>query len=465
MHPVVLIELMLYTYFHMNAPLERRQAGFTIVELLIVIVVIAILAGITIVSYNGITRRTIEVSMKSDLQGASSQVELDNVTSGSYPTDKLSAGNGAGLSDSGDNILSYKRTAGGYCVTVTNPRTPDSYYLDSASGVIQSGACAVTVTTLAGTGTSGFQNGAGSVAQFRYPTGIAVNSSGTVFVADPDDHRIRSITPSGVVSTYAGTGVYGSTNGPALNAQFTQPFALAMDASNNLYVAERSGCRIRMITPAAVVSTLAGSNTSCGSTNGTGSGALFNWPWGLGVDPAGANVYVADTDNGLIRKVVTATGLTSTFAGLIGSGFAEGPTGTARFSYPGGVAAAADGTVYVADSGNNRIRKISGGVVSTLAGQATSGTADGTGAAAQFNYPTGISLGPNGDLYVVDNSSQRIRKVTQAGVVTTITSGGVGYTNGTPSSAQFDDAYHVFVDSQNFLYIADPGNHRIRVIQ
>ena len=448
----------------MNTQTYRVHKGFTIVELLIVVVVIAILAAITIVSYNGITRRAIETSMKSDLRGASTLLEIDNINNGSYPTDKYSAAGGAGLKNSGGSVLSYKPTSGGYCMSITNPRTPDSYYLDSTSGIIQTGSCAITVTTFAGSGVDGNSDGAANVAQFQYPTGIAVSSSGMVYVADPNAHRIRSITPAGVVSTFAGSGVPGSGNGTGTAAQFAQPFALAIDSSNNLYVAERSGCRIRMITPAAVVSTLAGSNSSCGSANGTGSAATFNWPWGLAVEPSGNNIYVADTDNGLIRRV-TSAGVVSTFAGIAGSNFADGPVSTARFSFPGGVAAGSDGTVYIADSGNNRIRKISGGTVSTIAGSASSGTADGTGAAAQFDYPTGISLASNGDLYVVDNGSQRIRKVTQAGVVTTIAGGGTGYADGAPASARFNDAYHVFVDSQNALYIADPGNDRIRKIQ
>ena len=263
------------------------------------------------------------------------------------------------------------------------------------------------VSTLAGS-TSGYTDGTGTSAKFFNPIGVAVDGAGNVYVADLYNHRIRKITASGVVSTLAGSGTSGYTDGTGTSAQFKYPSGVAVDGAGNVYVADRVNHRIRKITTSGVVSTLAGSGTS-GYTDGTGTSAQFKSPRGVAVDGAG-NVYVADQENHRIRKI-TASGVVSTLAGST-YGYADGTGTSAKFDSPIGVAVDGAGNVYVADQDNHRIRKITtSGVVSTLAGS-THGYTDGTGTSAQFKYPTGVAVDGAGNVYVADQYNHRIRKIT-----------------------------------------------------
>jgi sugar lactone lactonase YvrE len=208
----------------------------------------------------------------------------------------------------------------------------------------------------------------------------------------------------------------------AWNAQ-PKPFiwTATVDGAGNAYVADTENHTIRKVTPGGTVTTLAGLGGSSGSADGTGSAARFYWPYGVAVDSAG-NVYVADTWNYTIRKV-TPGGVVTTLAGLAGTGGSTDGTGSAaRFNYPSGVAVDSAGTVYVADRGNHTIRKVTpGGAVTTLAGLADSyGSADGTGSAARFDSPRGVAVDSAGNVYVADYYNNTIRKVTPGGVVTTL---------------------------------------------
>jgi len=314
------------------------------------------------------------------------------------------------------------------------------------------------VTTFAGTGAPGSTDGA--LAEFDLPFGVAVDAAGNVYVADYSNHRIRKVTAAGVVTTLAGSGVAGDDDGTGTAAQFNLPSGVAVDAAGNVYVADTNNERIRKITAAGVVTTLAGSGVA-GDDDGTGTAAQFNQPQGVAVDAAG-NVYVADTNNERIRKI-TAAGVVTTLAGST-FGYVDGTGAAAKFNVPIGVAVDAVGNVYVADAENNRIRKITAaGVVTTLAGS-TLGFADGTGAAAQFDFPLGVAVDAVGNVYVADAENDRIRKITAAGVVTSLAGSTTGYLDGTGAAAQFSGPAGVAVDAAGNVYVADAGNYRIRQI-
>src|SRR5436190_3207012 len=217
----------------------------------------------------------------------------------------------------------------------------------------------VTFNTLAGYPGGGSADAAGSGAQFSKPTGIAVDTSGNIYVADTFNHTIRKITPTGIVTTVAGAaGVSGATDASGPAARFNQPGGIAVDAAGYLYVGDTANHTIRKITPAGTVSTLAGSAGISGSANATGTNAQFNLPQGVAVDSSG-NVYVADYGNYTIR-MITPAGAVSTLAGLAGNpGSIDDVGSNARFYQPEGVAVDAAGFVYVADTANGTIRRIS----------------------------------------------------------------------------------------------------------
>jgi hypothetical protein len=294
------------------------------------------------------------------------------------------------------------------------------YVADQGNDLIRKISPGAVVTTLAGiAGVPGSANGMDTLASFNKPFGVAVDASGNVYVADAGNNVIRSITPAGLVSTFAGTGVSGASNVPD-SVSFNSPLSVAVDATGNVYVADYGNDLIRKITPAGITTTLAGSG-SAGSDDGTGTAATFDLPESIAIDAAG-NLYVADNGNNLIRKI-TPAGVVTTFAGSGTAGSANGTGTAASFNSPFGIAVDAAGNVYVADSGNNLIRKITpAGAVSTLAGSGSKGTLNATGASASFNTPSGIAVDTQGNVYVADENNNLIRQITPAGVVTTLAS-------------------------------------------
>ncbi len=317
------------------------------------------------------------------------------------------------------------------------------------------------VTTLAGTaGQIGSADGTGSAAQFDSPYGVAVDSSGNIYVADTNNDTIREITPAGVVTTLAGApGHVGSADGTGSAARFKYPEGLAVDSAGNVYVADTGNDTIREVTPARVVTTLAGAPGQPGSADGTGNAARFNFPDGVAVDGAG-NVYVSDNGNSTIRKI-TPAGVVTTLAGAPGQpGSADGTGSGARFNGPYGVAVDSAGDVYVGDTGNNAIREITpAGVVTTLAG-----TAGQLGIAPGFYYSYGLAVDGAGNLYVADTGNDAIREITPARVVTTLAGspGRPGSADGTGSAARFSFPEGVAVDSAGNVYVADTNNDTIR---
>jgi hypothetical protein len=326
----------------------------------------------------------------------------------------------------------------------------------------------------------GSRDGTGALAEFNHPWGIAFDAAGNLFVSDTGNDTIRRVTPSGAVTLVAGSqGNTGTADGPGGKALFYGPQGIAVDNNSNIYVADTQNTTIRRITPDGVVSTLAGSfvpnpvqtyrypSPSVGGyADGTGSAALFANPQGIGVDGSG-NVYVADTGNEVIRKI-TSGGLVSTLAGAAGqTGGADGAGSAAQFNEPTDVAVDAAGNVYVADTGNSTIRRITpAGAVTTLAGTAGQvGDVDGLGTAARFFHPDCLAVDGAGNVYVTDTGNSTIRRISPAGSVTTLGGGPAaynGYADGMGSVATFNTPNGVAVDGAGNVYVADTDDDVIR---
>lgn len=342
-----------------------------------------------------------------------------------------------------------------------------AYVADTDNDTIRAIASSGSVTTIAGqAGRSSSADGQGAAARFEDPFSTAVDANGVVYVADSAAHVIRRITPDGVVTTYAGSpGAYGSADGTGSAARFYSPFGVAVDTAGTVYVADSYNRTVRKIAAGGVVTTLAGSPQAGGRADGTGTAARFDQPFGIAVD-ANGNVYVSDAIGNTIRKISPA-GVVSTLAGQAGSpGSADGTGTSARFTVPYGVAVDSTGTVFVVDHGNHTIRKVTAdGVVTTLAGTAGSaGLTDGSGAAARFRYPSGVAVDRDGQVFVADTDNQVIRQITPAGEVTTV--GGAaatGSTDGVGTAARFFNPKGIAADAAGRIYVADRGNHTVRV--
>ncbi len=321
------------------------------------------------------------------------------------------------------------------------------------------------VSTFAGqAGVQGKANGNANQATFSYLGAIAIDATGNMYVADYWNNLIRKITPGGVVSTLAGSGDYGANNGPGSQATFYNISGITVDPSGNVYVAEQGNELIRKITPAGIVSTFAGKTRTAGFKNGQDTSATFAEPLGLASDKQG-NIYVCDYDNRLIRKI-TPSGLVSTFAGQPGvGGDKNGSLDSATFE-PFALAFDAAGNMYVGQL-DHIIRKITtGGQVSTFAGSGNVGSADGTGTAASFYQPVAMVADGAGNLYVADGANSNVRKISPAGVVTTIagTAGVNGANDGIGAAASFVGPYGLAFDTAGNLYVSDYGNFTIRKI-
>lgn len=325
------------------------------------------------------------------------------------------------------------------------------------------------VTTLAGkAGQPGSDDGVGANARFGWPGSVAIDPSGNIIVADPPNHTIRKISPGGTVTTIAGTaGLDGSNDGNGAAARFFGPEGVAVDGSGNVYVADSANQTIRKITPAGDVTTLAGSPELAGSDDGSGSAARFNYPCAVAVDAIG-NVYVVESNNSIVRKI-TPEGVVTTLAGMAETiGSSDGTGSDARFNFLQGIAVGSDGSVFVADAGNLTIRKISPiGFVTTVAGTTNQdGSSDGSGADARFGCPIGLATDPAGNVYIADSGNNTIRKLSPENIVTTIAGRprSYGSTDGAGSRARFNQPAGLSVDNSGNIFIADSANRIIRKI-
>lgn len=351
-------------------------------------------------------------------------------------------------------------TAGTYSITALSFQDGSKFGTATVT-VTDPGNLALLAGAISG---QGCVDGPSHAARFFSPTGVARDGSGNIYVADMENRTIRRISPAGVVSTLAGTaGQIGSTDGQGAAARFVQPWGIAVDGAGNVFVAD--DMTIRKVSPSGLVSTFAGAARTSGSNDGQGGSARFFGVCGIATDGAG-NLYVADTWNHTIRKI-SPTGEVSTLAGLAGqSGSSDGPGSAARFKYPDGIAVDASGNILVADYLNSTIRKITpAGWVSTLAGAAgVTGSTDGPGSAARFWEPRGLVLDAAGNVLVADTRNNTIRKITPAGVVSTLAglAGSGGAADGPGNSARFFFPIGLCLDGAGNILVADEGNDAIR---
>jgi sugar lactone lactonase YvrE len=327
-----------------------------------------------------------------------------------------------------------------------------------------------TVSTIAGSpGQWGGTDGNGSAARFYFPNSIAVDASGNLFVTDAYGQTVRKITPAGDVSTFAGLfNNAGTADGSGSAARFHYPEGLCIDSSGNLYLTDTGSDTIRRISPTAAVTTVAGSPNLEGSADGTGAAARFSGPGALAIDSSGV-LYVADSANATIRRIsssATVTTLAGTSApqGL----WADGPARSARFFCPWGVVLDASGNAYLTDQLNHVIRKVSAsGTVTTVAGTpGIEGSQDGPAASATFSQPEGLALASNGDLYVADSGNHVIRRISASGTVTTVAglAGSTGSTDGAGAAARFNAPAGLAFDASGRLFVADSLNATIRIV-
>jgi len=332
----------------------------------------------------------------------------------------------------------------------------------------ENGADFASVTTLAGAGTPGAQDGVGKLALLNRPHGMAQNNSGIVYFADRGNHQIRSFNPATLeVKTVAGSGKAGSLDSKGREAEFNQPIAVAVSREGIVYVADRENHKIRKIDAEGNVTTLAGTGL-VGNADGNALEAQFNQPYGVALDQEEENLLVADYLNHSVRSINLKTALVTTLAGNGQAGNFDGEGRDARFNQPYSIKHDGQGNFYIPDQLNHSIRKLTlSGQVTTVAGSGKAGYADGSGSSAQFNNPTGLAVGVSGELYVADRNNHRIRRVSQDGTVTTLAGTGVeGDKDGSLAEAEFKRPIDVVYDAVlDELTVSEENGHRLRNIK
>ncbi|WP_438297165.1 NHL repeat-containing protein [Streptomyces sp. HUAS TT7] len=329
------------------------------------------------------------------------------------------------------------------------------------------------IATVAGNGIAGYvsDGGPGPLTRLNAPYGVAADKNGNLYIADYANHRIRKVTPNGTITTVAGTGTAGyiSDGGPAVATPLSHPFGVAVDDAGNVYIADTNNHRVRKVTPNGRITTVAGNGTAgYVSDGGPAIATPLYHPWGVAVDRAG-NLYIGDRYNHRVRKV-TPNGLITTVAGNGTAGYVSdgGPAIATRLYYPAGLAVDGEGSLYIADGHNHRIRKVTpNGLITTVAGNGTGGyVSDGGPAlATRLYYPYDVTVDEGGSLYIADSANHRVRKVTSDGTITTVAgTGTAGYVDdgGPAMTTRLYNPSGVTLDRAGNLYIADVSNQRVR---
>jgi len=331
------------------------------------------------------------------------------------------------------------------------------------------------ITTFAGTGTAGFSGDSGPAAQAEVNdvTGLAADANGNIYLVDQNNNRIRKVGTNGVISTFAGNGTagYSGDSGPALQAQLNLPTGVCVAPSSGaVYVNDLSNRRVRVISPSGTITTVAGNGSAVSSgDNGPATAAGMVLPIRCAVDTSG-NLYIADQGAHRIRKV-DGSGNISTYAGTGAQGFSgdSGPATQATMNNPTWVMADNSGNIYVSDQFNHRVRMINtNGIITTVAGNGTPtfGGDGGPATSASLNFPGGLALDSSGSLFIVDPGNNRLRKVS-GGVITTVAGNGVagyGGDGGAPLQAEFNNPFALTMDNAANLYVGDIANNRVREI-